>query len=793
MPLKFDLVKDEYKDWIISQTEFHSHFIGKFESIMSLGNGYMGLRAAAEERYLGEKRNLFVAGTFNKFSRNETTELPNAADITHLTIKINGHTFSLKSGKHREFHQELNLKDGELTRSVIWESPECQEFHIVFRRFVSMDNLHLIGIKVEITPINTTADVSILSGIDGQITNSGSQHFEDGKKRVHDKKFIELNQSTTESHIDFIFLCHNRVYTESNANTVSMITSDRRKITERLFSKVHKFETLTFEKKVLIYTSRDKEYSSLDPDYNGSYSNRHQRIKSLIKMRKHAVNQIKALETVSYDNLLENSIKKWRKLWKTIDIKITAKDNFDQLAIRFSLYHLMIISPAHDNRISIGRKGLSGEKYKGHTFWDTELFIVPMFMYQLPEIARSLLEYRYNSLDSAREKAKKRGYQGAMFPCESAWINHGEAAPVWGNVDIDTGKNTIIPTGFIEQHPSADISFAVYLYYMITEDNDFMDKCGYEIIFETASFWASRFEWDHSRELYVIKDIMGPDEYKIYVNNDAYTNYLAHWNIQKAIEYYNILKKGKPQLTKMLEKKIKLEKCFQKWNEVVEIVYLPKPGEEDLVIPQNDSYFSKKNIDLSKYKNQSQIRTIFHDYTLEQINQLQVSKQADVLMLFRLLENSFSSEIKKANWDYYEQRTLHDSSLSHSVHTILAAEISSVNKAYELFEKAARIDLGFNMMSSDEGIHAGAMGGIWQDVVCGFGGLKVLNGKLIINPKLPEKWKKLNYPIYWRGNRIEIEITKKKLILSCKTSDNPIEIIVYDKKYSLKTMLKISL
>ena len=215
MPLQFDMGKDEYKDWIISETEFHSHFIGKFESIMSLGNGYMGLRSAAEEQYLNEKRNLFIAGTFNKFSKNENTELPNAADITQLTITINGNSFSLKKGKHREFRQELNLKDGELTRSVIWQSPKGQEFHIVFRRFVSMDNLHLIGIKIEITPINTTADVSIISGINGQITNSGSQHFEDRKKRVHDKKFIELNQATTESHIDFVFLCHNRMYTES--------------------------------------------------------------------------------------------------------------------------------------------------------------------------------------------------------------------------------------------------------------------------------------------------------------------------------------------------------------------------------------------------------------------------------------------------------------------------------------------------------------------------------------------------------------------------------------------------
>ena len=496
MPLQFDLGKNEYKDWIISQTEFHSHFIGKFESIMSLGNGYMGLRTAAEEQYLEEKRNLFIAGTFNKFSKNETTELPNAADITQLTIAINGNYFSLKKGKHREFRQELNLKDGELTRSVIWQSPKGQEFHIVFRRFVSMNNLHLIGMKVEITPINTTADVSIISGINGQITNSGSQHFEDRKKRVHDKKFIELNQSTTESHIDFIFLCQNRMYTESNDNAVSIIKSDKRNITQKLFSKVHKFETLTFEKKVLVYTTRDKEYTSCDPDYNGQYSSRNLRLGTLIKMRKDALKRIKALETKSYDNLLDESITKWRQLWNSIDVQISAKENFDQLTVRFALYHMIIMTPAHDNRFSIAGKGLSGEKYKGHTFGDTESFILPMFMYESPKTARSLLEYRYNSIIGARKKAKDKGYQGAMYPWESAWLNHGEAAPIWGSVNINTGRNSIIPTGFIEQHVSANISFAAWQYYMITQDQDFMDKCGYEIIFETATFWASRFEWD---------------------------------------------------------------------------------------------------------------------------------------------------------------------------------------------------------------------------------------------------------------------------------------------------------
>ena len=794
MPIQFDMGEGEYKSWIISETEFHSHFIGKYESIMSLGNGYMGLRTAVEEKYLGVKRNLFVAGTFNKFSRNETTELPNAADITQLAIIINGNTFSLKSGKHREFRQELNLKDGEYTRSVIWQGPTEQEFHIVFRRFVSMDNLHLIGMKVEITPINTTADVSIISGINGQITNSGSQHFEDGQKRVHDKKYIELNQSTTESHIDFVFMCHNKMYTASKAVPVSLISSDRRSISEKIFAKVHRFETLVLEKKVLIYTSRDKEFSSLDPDYKGKYSSRNQRLGTLIKMRKRALEQIKILDAKSYDDLLEKSIFKWQQLWDKIDVKILAKDNFDQVAIRFALFHMVAFTPAHDNRYSIAAKGFSGEKRKGHTFWDTEIFILPMFMFEAPKVARSLLEYRYNSINSAREKAAKKGYEGAMYPWESAWLDHGEAAPIWGSLNIYTAKNTIIPTGFIEQHISADIAFATWQYFMVTHDHDFMDKYGYEIIFETATFWASRVEWDSNMNLYIIKDIMGPDEYKSYINNNTYTNYMAHWNIQKAIEYYCIIKKDNPEIFDTLNKSLDIQNRFVKWNEIVDKIYLPKPRKDDLIIPQDDSYLNKKQINLSKYKKQGQTRTIFQDYDKGEINQLQITKQADLLMLFFLLGNKFTDIVKKANWDYYEPRTLHDSSLSLSIHTILAADIISVDEAYRFFEKASRIDLGLNMMSSDDGIHAGSMGGIWQDVVCGFGGLRLLDGKLSINPKLPKKWDHLDYSFYWRGCRLNVVITRSKIIITPKTTlSTPIDLIIHGKEYKLETVLEISI
>ncbi|KHF28388.1 Kojibiose phosphorylase [Anoxybacillus sp. BCO1] len=328
-----------------------------------------------------------------------------------------------------------------------------------------------------------------------------------------------------------------------------------------------------------------------------------------------------------------------------MNITIESENEFDQLAIRFAHYHLIIMTPAHDARFGVAAKGLTGEGYKGHSFWDTEIFILPFFTYTFPHIARSLLEYRYNTIEGARRKARANGYEGAMYPWESAFTGD-EVTPVWGAVDIVTGKATKIWSGFIEQHITSDIAFAVWQYYKVTGDEDFMKRCGYEMLFDTATFWASRLEWNEEKKQYHINDVIGPDEYKEHVNNNAFTNYMAHWNIETAIRYYERLKESDPALLDALHEKIGVHEAYKKWKEKVDLIYLPQPREEDLVIPQDDTYLTKQIIDLTKYKKQTRVGTIFEDYNLEQVNNIQVSKQADIMVLFYLLENKFSQEVK---------------------------------------------------------------------------------------------------------------------------------------------------
>lgn len=770
---------DGARDWMIEEERFDSSVLGKCEAIMSLGNGYLGLRSTTEEKYLNEKRNYFVAGTFNKFDDNEVTELPNMADIINLELFVNGHYFTLEKGEIKEYSRQLNLKTGELHRHIVWISPDKVELKLDFYRVVSLKKIHLVAQKVVITPINHAVSLKIVSGIDGRMSNSGSQHFSDGDKRFYDKKYMQFVQTTVESKIDVI---HNTTLTfiidGKPCELQSRIVMDRRKIFCEYQEELQSNTTLTIEKISNVYTSRDLENEGLDRK----------------AIQEKSLQALKLSASNGYDVIASDSAREWnRKVWSKTPILIEAEDEFDQLAIRFAQYHLYAMAPAHDNRMSIAAKGLSGEGYKGHTFWDTDIFVLPYFTFTAPEIARKLEEYRYLSLKGAHKKAKSNGYEGAQFPWESAWLEDGEVTPVWGAADIVTGLPTKIWSGFVEQHITADVAYGVWQYYMVTGDQSFMDAYGYELLMDTAKFWTSRLEFSEEDGKYHINDVVGPDEYKEHVDDNAFTNYMAYWNIKKAIEYYQLLKNEKADLFEKLNHKLALQQAHPLWKERVDKIYLPVPREMDLVMPQDKNYLSLKDIDLTKYKKQTQVGSMFLDYNLEQVNKMQVSKQADIMVLFFLMEDMFSLEVKKANWNYYEPRTLHDSSLSLSTHCILANDMGDDQMAYDLFRRASRIDLGPNMKSSDDGIHAASIGGIWQSVVYGFGGVRMLNGKLRIEPKLPKAWKSLQFTICWQGETLKVTVEKEKLRIENLSKKKELQINVYGKSYIFKDTIEIDL
>ncbi|WP_172370000.1 glycoside hydrolase family 65 protein [Sporosarcina jiandibaonis] len=779
--------KGDYENWVVSELAFLPDELGKSESIMYLGNGYMGMRSATEEPYIKETRNLFVSGTFNKAHENEVTELPNLADVTRLDIRVDGERLSLELGEMKNYIRQLNLKTAELTRSFEWTSPKGKELRFNFKRFISLDNLHLIGMKMEVESVTDPVQISFDSGINAQMNNSGSQHFLEGERRIFDGKLIQLVQTTNESKIDVVINTIHKITVNNEVNIYNPeMDMDRRKVWLTYNFDLQPNDKLEMEKLTTVYTSRDKEFDEAGYDFH--------------QLRAHSLQDLEICFDKGYDSLFQSHQEAWQqKIWNVYNFEINSDDAFDQLALRFSLYHLTIMTPAHDDRMGIGAKALSGEGYKGHSFWDTELFILPFFTYSNPEIAKSLLIYRYRGLVGARKKAAENGYEGAMYPWEMAWPTDGEVTPLWGDIDIVTGERTKIWTGIIEQHISADIAFAVYQYANVTGDQEFMNQYGYEIIFDTARFWASRLEWIEEKQEYHINNVIGPDEYKEHVNNNAFTNYMAYFNMKLAIRYYEKLKKENPELLNDFVERLDLIEAYSSWQSKTEKIYLPNPRKEDFVIPQDDTYLQLKEIDLKKYKNQDTVRTIYRDYNQEQIIKMQVTKQADTLILFYLLEQTFlhddkriSGAVKRANFHYYEPRTLHDSSLSLVTHAIVANDIGESDLAYTLFKKSCETDLGPMMNTSDDGVHAASLGGIWKSAVFGFAGIRFVDGRLRINPRLPKQWHQVQFTIQWRSQPVTISITNSTLSVKVENGGG-IVFEVYGEIYECDDFIEIEI
>ena len=769
--LRYDAGTGDLENWIVEETAFDPAYSGKCESIMALGNGYMGVRSATEESYVSQKRDTLICGTFNRFSEKEVTELPNIPDATEIEFTFDGLRFTLEQGRTLAYSRRLNIKTALLTREIVWMHPNGKEITLSFLRFVSLANRHALCSQVRLS-CPQGVDVTVRSGINGQVTNTGSQHFDEDDMRFFDKKYLQYNAVTTQRKI---LVSVNTTHRLSVPST-SQMHMDRRQIMQIFRFAVPPEGTVILDKLSWITASIDAEQMGKTP----------------AELKAAAHESLRGIDGPGFDQLLKEHAACWQKeIWDHYTFSIHSQQPQDELALRFAVYHLTGMTPGHDHQCGIGAKGLTGEGYKGHSFWDTEIFILPFYIYTNPAIARSLLEYRYLGLEGARKKARDNGCKGAMYPWEAAWPDDGEVTPVWGAVDVVTGEQTKIWSGFIELHITCDVALAVWQYYMITGDQDFMDRYGYEMLFETAAFWASRYEWDEGKNRYGINDVIGPDEYKEHANNNAYTNHMSAHNLRLALRYYADIRANRPEVFTRLNHRLKLDEQRGIWEERLAKIYLPMPN-EDRIIPQDDGYLTYPAIDLSAYKQNAEVGALFRDYNLETVNHLQASKQADVLMLLYQMENLFPPEIKKVNFDYYESKTLHDSSLSLSTHSILAGDLGDREMAYSLFRRACGIDLGPNMKTSDMGVHAASLGGIWQCVVMGFGGLRMLDGKLRIDPRLPAEWTELRFPFYWQGKRISAQVTQHMLRLR-SDDGNPVEFFTGGKLYTLTRDIDIEI
>ena len=742
------------KNWVVKESGFQKDYLRKYESIMCQGNGYMGVRAAVEEDYGKNIRYTLVAGTFDKMETKNTTELPNAADTAAVFLTADGIPLNLTQENVQDYERSLSLYNGLLCRKFVWIPREGLRLEFCSERFVSLKEQHVLGQKVSIKVLEGKADIALKSGILGG-KRYGDPHFV-AMQGYEQDGIMQYAEKTHESEITFVtsaVVSASLKDAEGTESAVEMaIEPEKEKVMSCCNLAMEAGQQLTFVKLSRVATTRDKDIE-LENENISKWGR-----EFLLHREKE---KIQKLWEKGYEATWKASEDCWKASWQERDVVIYGDADQDQLSVRFAIYHLTVMSPIHDNRMNIGAKGLSGKGYFGHTFWDTEIYMLPYFVWEDPKGARSLLEYRYNCLDAARKNAKDSGFEGAKYPWEAAWITDGDTCP---------------ETHFTqyELHVTADVAFGVYYYYEITHDIDFMLKYGCEILFETAEFWKSRLEYRADKDIYEICNVIGPDEFTHEANNNAFTNYLTHLNLRLALEWKDRLEQEFPEEYARLNRKLDLDGRVADWEERRDKIVLPKPN-EDNILPQDDDYLTLPEIDLTIYRRgEKKLRV---DYPYPTYTRLKVSKQADVMNLFLLLEELFTNEVKRASLAYYEPFCVHESSLSLCAYSMLAADCGEDEKAYQLFEGARDIDLNLKK-DSEHGIHAASLGGIWQCCVLGFAGVRMCGGKIRIIPNLPENWDKVTFHIWWRGSCLEVTVAKDSVNVEVLQGPKDVEITI---------------
>jgi kojibiose phosphorylase len=747
--------------WQIFETGWDPELQNVNETRFALGNGYIGSRSILEENPPNCRPGTFFAGIYEG-TRALVPELINAPNPIDFRISVDGEKLGIVAMDVLSHKRILDMYKGVLVRHTVYSNARKKRFDYQSMRFFSMCDKNIAVMRTYITPLDEDAVLTLTNSIDTSIMNLGL--VTEGKKKhvavIESNKFDDVN-----------YLCA-RTIEKGN-----LITYASQVVVEKAGKACHcpdwtfklqlkKGETVCITNYISFHTSSST---------------------SMEKTKRAAVRSVIKSAGKGFDQLLQQHCKAWEKKWKGANIEIDGDPDIER-AIRFNIYHLLIAADERCQDVSIGAKALTGEGYRGHIFWDTEIFCLPFFIYTNPVVARNLLLYRYHRLDAARRIAERKGYDGAMFPWESADTGE-ETTPSW--YKDGRGKIQKVLTMEQECHITADIAYAVAHYFSATDDVDFLLDYGLEMILEAARFWASRVEYNCRRRKYEINHVIGPDEFHEDVNNNAYTNILARWNLKTAVRLCNEFQKRYPVETKELMAKIKLDSAeLKKWQQIAARIYVPV-SKKTGIIEQFEGYFRKKRLPLPE---RNYHFMPIYPRNISNIGDTQYVKQADVVMILFLLSDTFSLETKKKNYLFYEDRTLHNSSLSASIYAALGAEVGEEHKAYRYFKIAACADLENIYANTEMGIHAASLGGAWQALINGFAGIRIRKGTLSINPRLPSQWRRFKTTIKFKGFNVSVEIGKEKVNLCfrsrVKTDQLPVKvygvphILLANKKFS---------
>ncbi|MCW2807202.1 MAG: Kojibiose phosphorylase [Marmoricola sp.] len=748
--------------WRLVELDHDPEDLGVTETLFAVANGYLGMRGNPEEG-----RDAYAHGTFiNGF--HETWEIRhaeaafgfartgqtivNVPDAKLVKLYVDDEPLSLVTADLEHYERSLDFRDGVLRRSLVWRTPSGKRVRVDSTRMISMTQRHLAVITFEVTMLSGDAPIVISSQLlnrqDGtdeyhDATRAMGEHADPRKaSRFEQRVLLPRMHFAREDRMMLGYRCANsqmtiavasdhRIETPDEVETILRGDEELAKIVIRVDA--HEGNTLRLEKTVAYHTSRGVPVLELSDRCD----------RTLDRARRHGV-----------AHYLEEQRNWYARYWESADVEI--EDAVLQQAIRFNLFSLAQASARADQQ-GVPAKGVTGSGYEGHYFWDAEIYVAPFLTYTQPDLARNLLHFRVRMLPAARQRAREMAQRGALFPWRT--ISGEEASAYYA-------------AGTAQVHIDADVSYALAQYVAASGDWGFLARDGIDILVETSRMWADLGFWrSNGTPSFHIHGVTGPDEYTTVVNNNLFTNVMARYNLEQAVEAVERLRAEHPVEYSQLVTRLDLtEDEVSEWRACAAGMAIPFDAGLG-IHPQDDFFLDREVWDLSQTPDE--LRPLMLHYHPLVIYRFQVLKQADVVLALFLHGDRFTAEEKRADFEYYDPITTGDSTLSAVVQSVMAAEVGYHEVAMDYFTQALYVDLVNLHGNTVDGLHVASTGGVWSALTFGFGGMRDRRGQLSFDPRLPATWPSLRFPVSWRGSRLRVELTQDTLTITVENVGEP--------------------
>lgn len=725
-------------DYKVVETHYSEENNKNNESIFNVANGYIGLRGFFEEGFYGNPANTdpttMINGVYEYFNYNHVWQRPgfpsryhaiiNQANPVDIKVYVGDELCTL-AGNVTGYSRTLDMRDGTIVREFTYQTKAGEKVLLRFHRFASQADKHLLMVKTEVIA-QTDADIRIVSSLEQQKRGGGATKEEIGASVGKVYTFLDAKRKSCTKYItyktnisNFEIIC---AVSEKVTPSVKPAKSNQKYRLSDVYSfAVKKGEHIVLERAVVYATMRD-----------------------FSQFKEEAIRRSQEALKAGYAAELEKNKAVWDKFWDATDVSID-DDALIQQGIRYGMFN-MYQSTGKDGITNVSANGITGTAYSGHYFWDTEIFMMPMFLYTNPEIVKKLIEYRYNTLDGSRKRAREMEHPGALI----AWntINGEECGHVF-------------EAATAHYHINADIGYSIYKYFEATQEEEFLlDKCA-EILFETSLCLSHRGNFiERKGNKFCFNVVCGPDEYNPVVDNNLFTNMMVRKHFYFSLEVADRLRQKRPEKFKELTEKCKIdEEEFARWKRAADNMYLAYDYENDMYM-QDDSILYKDPIDIENIPPEK-LPLLF---TMHPLNlwRFKVCKQADIVLLTFLLHEEFTPQMRKKIYDVYEPLTIHDSSLSSNTYSIVACDIGYYGEAYDYLKQASRMDLDNVNKNTYFGLHAACMGSCWMMLVNGYAGLRVYDEKMHFKPYCDAKWNSYSFKLRFRDSVLHISVKKDK-------------------------------